>query len=180
MRCSIAIYLLLLVSCCTGNDTNVRLKELLKNISRDSYFLAVNLEANGKDDVYIIENRDCFLFFNKKMKFNEDEYQKFIYSKISDNKSIFGEIDSLQEYGFRKVESTKNSLGTPTQIIEKHFNRFRQFLTIAPSVYSNTQTLIISQLFHQGIYCRINDETGLLMINVNELPPDLLKYFSYN
>lgn len=180
MRFSIVIYLLLLVSCCTVNNTNVRLAEILKNISRDSYFLSVKLGANGKDENYIIENRDCFLFFHEKMKFNEEEYQKYIYSKIIDNKSIFEKIDSLQEYGFIKVESPKIPLGTPTQIIKKHFNRFRQFLTIDPSVNRKTQALIISQLFPKGVYCRINDETGLLMTNVNELPDDIIKDFSYN
>lgn len=167
------LILLLSVSCKPTNIPPDKLRQILTDFSRHSYFLSVKVNINGQTQTAILENNNCYLFLHKKYAFNTQQYQEYISQRIINDQPIYTGTDSLQQYCFTIISTQQPSLGPPSQIIKKHFIKRDYFYIIKQSIDPHITAMIISQLFDAGIYCTTEDEDGMLIITASDLQAPL-------
>lgn len=132
---------------------------IVKDFSRNSQFLVVNVNYKNKPEYAVIENDNLFLFFAIKNSVTQKEYPKYMADFLYKNQSIKVSEKEIKRYDFHIVAS--NPVYNKNEILKIFFNSNG---VIKKEVSERKMFDIIFNLFRFNISCHIDDETGLLVI----------------
>lgn len=154
-------FLFLLSSCTIGKTTQSSfIDKVLNDFNKYSHFVSIkSIDSN----IYVVENDDLYYFLKEKKSFSKKRYRKEIRSKLIAQSSI--DIVSPNE-DFIKVMNlpsvSDNAKKGIDDFIEIYFDNKK---TLKDGITDNERATIINQLFIWKIACKIDDETGYLMIS---------------
>lgn len=156
--------LLALKGCIQKNDEYF-FKKVLSDFSRNSYFVLINRTLAEETTGYIIKNDDLYSFIHKSSGVMQDEYVKKMSATLSKNESLQIVSKEIKAYSFFKVlpneEISNDAEKGKSYFLEKYFNE----RVLKGGITDNDKYLIISILYQWRVACKIDDESGYLIID---------------
>ena len=140
------------------------INKILNDFDRNSRFVCINIMSSTYRGEVVIENDDLYLYFNKILGFDVDNYKSYIQKNIH-NKIDLGSID-LNKWNFCKVGNTNEKYKYNKISLEKiKLKYFDNGKAIKEGISDKSKNLIISLLFKLEKSCYIDDETGYLVLD---------------
>lgn len=165
MKLSILIIMLLttLVGCSQKKD-KMFLDKVLKDFSRNSYFIVLKTGTADRRVLRLIDNDDLYFYFHEKRGLNEEEYKKYIASFLNQNSILELTKNDLNKYGFLEVKNNKEVNADAKKGKDFFLNKYFKNRVIIDGVTNEKRNYIITVLYDWEIPSKIDDETGYLVI----------------
>ena len=148
-----------LVFCgCKDNVENAGfINKILNDRSRHGMFIEVKNKATQK--IYMVENTDCYLYFSDKNGWGHNEYKKNMLDSYLHNGCFLINENRIPDY-WVEVHGRYRFYGEK-KLVNKFFDKNGAF---KKGFSNNEKYEIIQRLFHLEIACRVDCESGIIVI----------------
>ena len=148
-----------LLSCSTKkNDPFIQ--KVLTDVSKQSYFLALDVSVKSKKQRIIIKNSDFVNYFEEKYNNSKEGYISFAENIIHERKSISLNDDELNKFHFIKV----NCQNIENEKFKTLYDRYVGKNNVLNKSNAQLNDCLIYLFFKNSIASRIDDESGYIVV----------------
>lgn len=147
-----------MLSCNT--DSTYSYQKVLEDFSKQSYFLAFEVNISSKKQKVIIKNTDFKRYFDKLYNSSDSEYKAFAENIIYNHKLIELNTDKLSNFNFIKVDC-KN---IENENIQSLYNKYISKNNVLDSSDEKLNQCLIYLFFYNNIISKIDDESGYIIV----------------
>lgn len=134
--------------------------KLIDDFGRYSLYISIKTEDNTK---YIIENDDLFYCLKNQNSIDKKQYQKYVKDRLTHGNSF--KIINLNS-NFSRVCNVSGIEAQAQKGIDKFINKyFDNGKTLKGGITDRERVAIIQKLFEWKVACKIDCETGYLIIS---------------
>lgn len=152
------IILIIITYACSANNNNIRfLEKVLDYKNRHGMFIEVKNKATQK--IYMVDNTDCYLYFSDKNGWGHNEYKKNMLDSYLHNGCFLINENRIPDY-WVEVHGKYRFYGEK-KLVNKFFDKNGAF---KKGFSNNEKYEIIQRLFHLEIACRVDCESGIIVI----------------
>lgn len=157
------LLLVLIVSSCTITKDMSFINKVLNDFNRYSYFLVIEVKTTKNKDSYIIQNHNLFNYLQNTDKVSKEDYIKIMRDKLANKMPLTIDNPTSNFIKISDNENVKiNAKKGLTLFIETYFDNR---IVLKENVTEAEKIAIIQQLFEWKVPCKIDDETGYLIIS---------------
>lgn len=156
----------MILSCCLiQNDSFI--EKILNDFRTNSKFLALNIKSLNYNGLVIIENDDLCLFFQMTYNKEKKDYKSFIKNCMNKKTVLDLGSHNLDKWNFIRVKKNKKVSNNLKKGLDEFIKvYFDENFVEKGNIRDNERIYIIKILFDNRISCHIDDETGLLLIDL--------------
>lgn len=152
--------IIFILSYCNPMTDTYFIDKLTDDFGRYSLYISIKTEDNTK---YIIENDDLFFCLKNQNSLDKKQYQEYVKDNLTYGKSF--KIINLNS-NFIKVYNVPSVEAQAQKGIDKFIKKyFDNGKTLKDNISDREKVAIIQKLFEWKIACKIDCETGYLVIS---------------
>lgn len=138
--------------------------KIINDFERYSWFLVIEIKSSSYNGKIIVENNELFYYLNHSKHLDKEQYKLEIKDKLKHHLPIDIQDVSFCQY---KIITNNKRVAANVKKGKDEFIKiyFDNGTTLKDDITDDERTAIIQKLFEWEIACKIDDETGYLVIS---------------
>ena len=157
------LLIILIVSSCVGTMDISFINKVLNDFDKYSYFLVIEVKTLKTTESYIIQNHNLFNYLKNTKKISKENYINIMKDKLTKKTPLI--IDNPNS-NFIKISKNENVESNAkkglAEFIKTYFDNEK---VLKENIVEVEKIAIIQKLFEWKVPCKIDDETGYLIIS---------------
>ncbi len=161
----IMISMFLALTGCSQKNDDLFFNKVLSDFSRNSYFVMINGTLAGQTSVYLIKNDDLYSFFNKMTGAVQKGYIQKMLIILKKKETLQITCNAVKDYSFINVLPDKTVSDDAKKGMPYFLQKYFKGRVLKDGIADADKYLIISILYQQRITCKIDDESGYVIMD---------------
>lgn len=157
----------LIQSCNIG--TQKFITKVISDFDRYSFFVALEIKSPEYNGKVVIENDDLYNYYNKTQDVDKKTYQEIAYRMLQTKTTLTINKEDLTRFNFLIVPNDKSVIENAHRGVEHFVATYFNGRVLKDNISDNELYVIIYQLYNFKIASKIDDETGYLVIDKQDI-----------